>query len=191
MTLTEQYWPLMCMTSLKPSPQQSHWSGRIWELICALYMPNHVIPTIHYRNIINIMLCSLPCGHFHVGKLIFPCTGLMCLSCPISSMSSSLDRLPNSMTLLRMGDTRFSTVYLTLKSVQNVYNKVHEKLEARGESVRVMKIKIARLLAVPPAVPPGVGVPQAISWLTEGTGGGKIPHSESCVSVVRQTKALS
>ncbi|XP_055055329.2 uncharacterized protein [Misgurnus anguillicaudatus] len=39
-----------------------------------------------------------------------------------------------------MGDTRFSTVYLTLTSIQTVYHELHEKLEARGESARIEKI---------------------------------------------------
>lgn len=39
-----------------------------------------------------------------------------------------------STTLLQMGDTRFSTVYLTLTSIQAIYHELHEKLEARGES---------------------------------------------------------
>lgn len=44
-----------------------------------------------------------------------------------------------STTLLQMGDTRFSTVYLTLTSIQAIYHELHEKLEARGESERIEK----------------------------------------------------
>jgi hypothetical protein len=33
-----------------------------------------------------------------------------------------------SKSQLQMGDTRFNTVYLTLNSVQDMYNEVHEKL---------------------------------------------------------------
>lgn len=45
-----------------------------------------------------------------------------------------------STTLLQMGDTRFSTVYLTLTSIQAIYHELHEKLEARGESACIEKI---------------------------------------------------
>ncbi|KAL1282850.1 hypothetical protein QQF64_001653 [Cirrhinus molitorella] len=45
-----------------------------------------------------------------------------------------------STTLLQMGDTRFSTVYLTLTSIQAVYYELHEKLATRGESARIEKI---------------------------------------------------
>lgn len=45
-----------------------------------------------------------------------------------------------SATLLQMGDTRFSMVYLTLNSIQAIYYELHEKLEARGETARIEKI---------------------------------------------------
>lgn len=45
-----------------------------------------------------------------------------------------------SKTVLQMGETRFSTVYLTLNSVQGVYHELHEKLEARGEAARIENI---------------------------------------------------
>lgn len=38
-----------------------------------------------------------------------------------------------SKTVLQMGETRFSMVYLTLKSVQDIYTELQEKLETRGE----------------------------------------------------------
>ncbi|CAL8357451.1 unnamed protein product [Gadus morhua 'NCC'] len=39
-----------------------------------------------------------------------------------------------------MGDKRFSTVYLTLKSVQDIYHELWEKLETRGELQRIENI---------------------------------------------------
>ena len=42
-----------------------------------------------------------------------------------------------SKTLLQMVDTRFSTVYLSLKSIQNIYAELQEKMEARGEGEKV------------------------------------------------------
>ena len=45
-----------------------------------------------------------------------------------------------SKTLLQMCDTRFSTVYHTLISIQAIYDELHEKLDARGESERVETI---------------------------------------------------
>lgn len=36
-----------------------------------------------------------------------------------------------------MGGTRFSTMYLTLKQIQAIYHELHEKLEARGESMHI------------------------------------------------------
>ena len=45
-----------------------------------------------------------------------------------------------SKTVLQMGDTRFSTVYLTLKSVQDIYHELWEKLETRGELQRIENI---------------------------------------------------
>ncbi|ROL47267.1 hypothetical protein DPX16_6447 [Anabarilius grahami] len=44
-----------------------------------------------------------------------------------------------------MGDTRFSTVYLTLTSIQAIYHELHEKLEALGESARIEKIALDTL----------------------------------------------
>ena len=38
-----------------------------------------------------------------------------------------------SKTVLQMGETRFSTVYLTLKSVHKIYNELCDKLQACGE----------------------------------------------------------
>lgn len=45
-----------------------------------------------------------------------------------------------SKTVLQMGETRFSTVYLTLKSVQDIYSELREKLENRGEVERIENI---------------------------------------------------
>ncbi|CAM4510656.1 unnamed protein product [Leuciscus chuanchicus] len=45
-----------------------------------------------------------------------------------------------SMTILHMVDTHFSTVYLTLKSISDIYTELQDKLEARGESDRIEKI---------------------------------------------------
>ncbi|CAM4672842.1 unnamed protein product [Leuciscus chuanchicus] len=45
-----------------------------------------------------------------------------------------------SKTILQMVDTRFSTVYLTLKSISDIYAELQDKLEARGESDRIEKI---------------------------------------------------
>ena len=45
-----------------------------------------------------------------------------------------------SKTVLQMGETRFSTVYLTLKSVQDTYPELREKLETRGEIARIKNI---------------------------------------------------
>jgi hypothetical protein len=39
-----------------------------------------------------------------------------------------------------MGETRFSTVYLTLKSVQDTYPELREKLETRGEIAHIENI---------------------------------------------------
>ena len=39
-----------------------------------------------------------------------------------------------SKTVNQMGDTRFSTVYLTLNSVRSVYQELRQKLEDRAES---------------------------------------------------------
>ena len=39
-----------------------------------------------------------------------------------------------------MGETRFSTVYLTLKSVQDIYPELREKLETRGEIAHIENI---------------------------------------------------
>ena len=39
-----------------------------------------------------------------------------------------------------MVDTRFSTVYLTLTFIQAIYHELREKLEARGQSVRIEKM---------------------------------------------------
>lgn len=43
-------------------------------------------------------------------------------------------------TLLQMGDTRFSTVYLTLTSIRATYQELLEKLEERGERARLDQI---------------------------------------------------
>ena len=43
-------------------------------------------------------------------------------------------------TVNQMGDTRFSTVYLTLKSIQDVYTELREILEGRGEAHRIAAI---------------------------------------------------
>ena len=45
-----------------------------------------------------------------------------------------------SKTVLQMGETRFSTVYLTLKSVQDIYPELREKLESHGEIARIKNI---------------------------------------------------
>lgn len=45
-----------------------------------------------------------------------------------------------SKTMLQMGETRFSTVYLTLKSVQDIYSELQEKLENSGEVERIEHI---------------------------------------------------
>lgn len=45
-----------------------------------------------------------------------------------------------SKTVLQMGETRFSTVYLTLKSVHEIYNELCEKLQSRGEEERMDNI---------------------------------------------------
>ncbi|RXN08582.1 zinc finger BED domain-containing 1-like protein [Labeo rohita] len=45
-----------------------------------------------------------------------------------------------SKTVLQMGETRFSTVYLTLKSVQDIFPELWEKLETRGELERIQNI---------------------------------------------------
>ena len=45
-----------------------------------------------------------------------------------------------SKTVLQMGDTRFSTVYLTLKSIQDVYGELVEKLESRGEGQKMTDV---------------------------------------------------
>ncbi|XP_029682715.1 uncharacterized protein [Takifugu rubripes] len=45
-----------------------------------------------------------------------------------------------SKTVLQMGETRFSTVHLTLKSVREIYNELYEKLQSRAEEVRMDNI---------------------------------------------------
>ena len=45
-----------------------------------------------------------------------------------------------SNTVHQMGDTRFSTVYLTLKSIQGVYDELLEKLERRGEGQKMADV---------------------------------------------------
>ncbi len=42
-----------------------------------------------------------------------------------------------SKTILQMGETRFSTVYLPHKSITDVYAELREKLESRGEAQRM------------------------------------------------------
>ena len=44
-----------------------------------------------------------------------------------------------SKTILQMVDTHFSTVYLTLKSISDIYAELQDKLEACGESDRIEK----------------------------------------------------
>ena len=39
-----------------------------------------------------------------------------------------------------MGETQFSIVYLTLKSVQDIYPELREKLETRSEIARIENI---------------------------------------------------
>ena len=39
-----------------------------------------------------------------------------------------------------MGETQFSIVYLTLKSVQDIYPELREKLESHGEIARIKNI---------------------------------------------------
>ncbi len=45
-----------------------------------------------------------------------------------------------SKTILQMGETRFSTVYLTPKSITDVYAELCEKLESRGEAQRMADV---------------------------------------------------
>lgn len=45
-----------------------------------------------------------------------------------------------SKTILQMVDTRFSTVYMTLKSISDIYAELQDKLEARGEGDRMENI---------------------------------------------------
>lgn len=45
-----------------------------------------------------------------------------------------------SKTVLQMAETRFSTVYLTLKSVHEIYTELCEKLQSRGEEGRMDNI---------------------------------------------------
>uniref|UniRef100_A0A3B3H584 HAT C-terminal dimerisation domain-containing protein n=1 Tax=Oryzias latipes TaxID=8090 RepID=A0A3B3H584_ORYLA len=45
-----------------------------------------------------------------------------------------------SKTVLQMVETRFSTVYLMLKSVREIYNDLYEKLQSRAEEVRMDNI---------------------------------------------------
>ncbi|KAG5265223.1 hypothetical protein AALO_G00262780 [Alosa alosa] len=45
-----------------------------------------------------------------------------------------------SKTVLQMGETQFSTVYLTLKSVLDIYPELQEKLETRSEIARIENI---------------------------------------------------
>lgn len=45
-----------------------------------------------------------------------------------------------SKTVLQMGETRYSTVFLTLKSIKDVYAELHEKLESRGEAQRMADV---------------------------------------------------
>uniref|UniRef100_H3AVU8 HAT C-terminal dimerisation domain-containing protein n=1 Tax=Latimeria chalumnae TaxID=7897 RepID=H3AVU8_LATCH len=52
--------------------------------------------------------------------------------------SSLTPQLPK--TVIQMGETRFSTVYLTLNSIQEIYHELHEKLEEHGESYRLENI---------------------------------------------------
>ncbi|KAJ8014621.1 hypothetical protein DPEC_G00017540 [Dallia pectoralis] len=45
-----------------------------------------------------------------------------------------------STTVRQISDTRFSTVFLTLDSIKQVYAELREKLESRGESRKIDKI---------------------------------------------------
>ncbi len=45
-----------------------------------------------------------------------------------------------SKTVLQMGETRFSTVYLTLKSITDVYTELRKMLESRGEAQRMADV---------------------------------------------------
>ncbi|CAM4571232.1 unnamed protein product [Leuciscus chuanchicus] len=45
-----------------------------------------------------------------------------------------------STTVRQMSDTRFSTVFLTLDSIKQVYAELREKLESRGESRKIYEI---------------------------------------------------
>uniref|UniRef100_H3AQA6 BED-type domain-containing protein n=1 Tax=Latimeria chalumnae TaxID=7897 RepID=H3AQA6_LATCH len=52
--------------------------------------------------------------------------------------SSLAPQLPK--TVIQMGETRFSTVYLTLNSIQEIYHELHKKLEEHRESYRLENI---------------------------------------------------
>uniref|UniRef100_H3ACA1 HAT C-terminal dimerisation domain-containing protein n=1 Tax=Latimeria chalumnae TaxID=7897 RepID=H3ACA1_LATCH len=52
--------------------------------------------------------------------------------------SSLAPQLPK--TVIQMGETRFSTVYLTLNSILDIYHELHKKLEEHGESYRLENI---------------------------------------------------
>lgn len=50
-----------------------------------------------------------------------------------------------SETVLQMGETRFSTVYLTLRSVQDIYPELQVKLETHGEIAHIKNIALDAL----------------------------------------------
>uniref|UniRef100_H3A0S7 BED-type domain-containing protein n=1 Tax=Latimeria chalumnae TaxID=7897 RepID=H3A0S7_LATCH len=52
--------------------------------------------------------------------------------------SSLAPQLPKA--VIQMGETRFSTVYLTLNSILELYHELHEKLEEHGEENRLENI---------------------------------------------------
>lgn len=45
-----------------------------------------------------------------------------------------------SKTVMQVAETRFSSVYMTLKSIQDIYTELRNKLKARGEGERVDKV---------------------------------------------------
>ena len=77
-----------------------------------------------------------------------------------------------SKTVLQMGETRFSTVNLTLKSVHEIYNKLYDKLQARGEEACMDNIA--------PDLLDFFGLlSRAFLCSTTGTGRRQIYHTES------------
>jgi len=45
-----------------------------------------------------------------------------------------------SKTILQMGETCYSTVFLTLKSIKDMYAELRENLESRGEAQRMADV---------------------------------------------------